>query len=855
VTGTSGTSSAGISDDSAAYTYLAAEFIRNATGDSWGTNASHAKPSAFLNASGMVPSVVVLGGNGHREWDEGEGIYYAAALFCMWFRLLHLLSVHQDLGPLVISVKRIAGDMASVAAIWGVLLFAFACAMQGTGIPRPACEKTSDGALLAENQSLECWSSWWLWRTYYQSFGQPFFDQLSSDSANAITIIMWPTMNLMLVNLLIALMNDTYVTVKDQSRLEWMIEMFHIAKEYRSPSRLNVIMLLNDVVIFIMKRKEINARMRQLQETPGVGIFGWYEYLRFKFRKFQSGDLPALGEKERLRYLTAELSQVSKLEGVEADHMHEHQMRHLHEASSSELLPPPGEKGGERAGSSSRKAAPKYKAWVSEEQKAKQARDIGQDVRHMLRSQTVKSFRKKSNSKFEAHFQNGGWGLFHPVQLVKLIFTSIVHLPARLVPAWQRHFYPMNLEELHEMHQDLYQKIKRRRRKVDKQRKVNDDATRCATEFLVIARNEFLRSRGTEFSMTRDDDQTYKLVRASKAARARLQAQMASAKQPDLPGIDCFEGSMRGGAPWSNGLSSEDSFHREFGRTASSLFRGGSGSMDSMRGSLRGSLGSAFGLDRTVSGVARTASRESFGALYQHFSRVSSNESGEERGTPPGKGAGERIKPGYSASRNTLVRQDSILSNQSNARSNGSNRSNDSRTRLSPKNRLSPDSGHLSRSTSTSLITSPGRGSSNRNNIGSIAAMMLGVDVAMKDRREASKNVPTLGRIPGNVIGRLSSATGACASPKPGMMRTNSRDSLAKMLGDKLSPQNGVFDRLPSSSPSLVPGARGMQRGNSFNATIHEEGRPTVRRTGSFSTNEEAGKKAPELQWGRGKNL
>ncbi|KAJ1474457.1 hypothetical protein T484DRAFT_1832269 [Baffinella frigidus] len=385
-----------------AYTFLAAELA----GDSWGFSF---------------------------EDIAREGNYYAASLFCMWFRVLHLLSVHQDLGPLVIS---------------------------GTGLTRgPACQNDENGsALLAENQSLECWSSWWLWRTYYQSFGQPFLDQLSSDSANAISIIMWPTMNLMLVNLLIALMNDTigqtmnlmlvnllialmndtYVAVKDQSRLEWMIEMFQIAKEYRSPSRLNVIMLLKDVIIFIMNHKDISARMRQLQETPG--------------------------EAERLREVTAELSQVSRLEGVDG--------------SARSLLPPPAHR-----------AAPAQAEWVSEEQKAKQAREIGHGVRHMLRSQTIKSFRKKSNSKFEAHFRRG-WGLVHPVELIKLILTSLAHLPARLIPFWQPLVLPLTPEEQLALlafwqplvlpltpaeqlavHEALYQKVKRKRQKVDKQRK------------------------------------------------------------------------------------------------------------------------------------------------------------------------------------------------------------------------------------------------------------------------------------------------------------------------------------------------------------------------------------------------
>ena len=80
---------------------------------------------------------------------------------------------------------------------------------------------------------MRCWSTWWLVRTYYQAFGQPFFEDLTTDESNILTMMMWPVMNLVLVNLLIAIMNDSYTDVKDHSKLEWMIEMLNLAKEYR----------------------------------------------------------------------------------------------------------------------------------------------------------------------------------------------------------------------------------------------------------------------------------------------------------------------------------------------------------------------------------------------------------------------------------------------------------------------------------------------------------------------------------------------------------------------------------------------------------------------------------------------
>jgi len=52
-----------------------------------------------------------------------------------------------------------------------------------------------------------------------QAFGQPFFEELKTDESNVITIIMWPVMNLMLVNLLIAIMNDSYSEIKRNSQV------------------------------------------------------------------------------------------------------------------------------------------------------------------------------------------------------------------------------------------------------------------------------------------------------------------------------------------------------------------------------------------------------------------------------------------------------------------------------------------------------------------------------------------------------------------------------------------------------------------------------------------------------------
>ena len=101
-----------------------------------------------------------------------------------------------------------------------------------------------------------------------------------------------------------------YTEVKEQAKLEWMIEMFHIAKEYRSPSRLNILLLVWDMVTFLYNRAEVETRMKKLIEKPGIGFFGWWDDIRFKFRKFQYGDLPAVDVTETIAETLADMNVV-----------------------------------------------------------------------------------------------------------------------------------------------------------------------------------------------------------------------------------------------------------------------------------------------------------------------------------------------------------------------------------------------------------------------------------------------------------------------------------------------------------------------------------------------------------------
>ena len=59
---------------------------------------------------------------------------YSLCLFFMWLRVLRLISVNKDLGPLVVVIGRMGRDMCVFGVIWMVLLLAFSSALYGTMI-------------------------------------------------------------------------------------------------------------------------------------------------------------------------------------------------------------------------------------------------------------------------------------------------------------------------------------------------------------------------------------------------------------------------------------------------------------------------------------------------------------------------------------------------------------------------------------------------------------------------------------------------------------------------------------------------------------------------------------------------
>ena len=93
--------------------------------------------------------------------------------------------------------------------------------------------------------------------------------------------------------------------------------MYQVAKEYRSSARLNLLLLFWDMWMFWKNKSEIDSRCSALFETK-PGLIGWVLDARFKYKRWQTRDVPPADVKDKQVEVAALLEQ---LEGSTASNI------------------------------------------------------------------------------------------------------------------------------------------------------------------------------------------------------------------------------------------------------------------------------------------------------------------------------------------------------------------------------------------------------------------------------------------------------------------------------------------------------------------------------------------------------
>lgn len=174
------------------------------------------------------------------EFQAGE-MFYAFSIFFMYIRLLRSFALFQRINVIVKIFIRMLSDVVRFLVMYLIFLVAFSILMVGAGSPSAATNKcntmglvfdddrrkssssgpfnASDFAGLGEGRASEqqipadqedyeyvtCWQSWWFVRTVFQAFGDFYLDEMTNDWSVIFVLVIFFLMNIVLMNLLIAM--------------------------------------------------------------------------------------------------------------------------------------------------------------------------------------------------------------------------------------------------------------------------------------------------------------------------------------------------------------------------------------------------------------------------------------------------------------------------------------------------------------------------------------------------------------------------------------------------------------------------------------------------------------------------
>ncbi|XP_066999438.2 transient-receptor-potential-like protein [Anabrus simplex] len=181
-----------------------------------------------------------------EQWDDfdpqlvAEGLFAAANVFSA-LKLVHMFSINPHLGPLQISLGRMVIDIVKFFFIYSLVLFAFACGLNQllwyfADLERGKCYHLPGGLPDWENYGDSCMK----WRyfgnlfessqsLFWASFGGVGIDSFELSGIKTYTrfwgLLMFGSYSvinvIVLLNLLIAMMSNSYAMIDEHSDVEW----------------------------------------------------------------------------------------------------------------------------------------------------------------------------------------------------------------------------------------------------------------------------------------------------------------------------------------------------------------------------------------------------------------------------------------------------------------------------------------------------------------------------------------------------------------------------------------------------------------------------------------------------------
>eukprot|EP00736_Rhodelphis_marinus_P008717 Rmarinus@m.29660 len=150
-----------------------------------------------------------------------------------YLRVLQFMSVNRKIGPLIISMQKMMGDIMSFMFVIVLFILGFGIAIQGvmdqyTGAYDFPIRRWTDAL---EGVAL---------RPYWGMYGEIFAEDvqaLRGAYAYILMAIYLVISNVLLLNLLIAVMSSTYAAVEELAHVKWLFLSYHLTKEFERKPR------------------------------------------------------------------------------------------------------------------------------------------------------------------------------------------------------------------------------------------------------------------------------------------------------------------------------------------------------------------------------------------------------------------------------------------------------------------------------------------------------------------------------------------------------------------------------------------------------------------------------------------
>lgn len=271
--------------------------------------SAHANSTDFLvyffYFIGVAVRAAAASDNGSDQMVKQAKIVFSMANLILFFRCLRLYQISPAIGPKLIMLSRMRSDVATFLALFLVLMLCYGVASTALIDPYQEIDLQTIASIM--------------YRPFFQMFGNLFLEDIHADSQcigpaifqscgysnheilpllAGIYLLMT---NVVLVNLLIAMMAHTYEEVQADAALLWRMQEFDLLEEYCQKSRLpNPFGFLDFCYCQIIKlrkwcRSNSNSSIKLLEKATTAEA-------DFKYRELEYRQLESFQEKNTEKF-------------------------------------------------------------------------------------------------------------------------------------------------------------------------------------------------------------------------------------------------------------------------------------------------------------------------------------------------------------------------------------------------------------------------------------------------------------------------------------------------------------------------------------------------------------------------